>query len=81
MLDHDSTLTNQLKNQEKKYYQNKYHIDQYKELHFCIIVPTYNNKLKRRNIRNIRSIFNQDYTQFRVVIIDDASTDGTIEEI
>ena len=81
MFDHDSTLANQLKDKERQYYQNKYHINQYKELPFCIIVPTFNNKLKRRHIRNIRSVFNQDYTQFRVAIIDDASVDGTIEDI
>lgn len=45
------------------------------ELPFCIVVPTYNNAQNFRYEYNLYSIFNQDYTNFKVVIIDDASID------
>ena len=44
---------------------------------FCIVVPTYNNKRDDRHLSNIRSIMRQEYDNYRVVVIDDASTDGT----
>lgn len=44
---------------------------------FCIVVPTFNNAIKERYLNNIKSIVMQDYSNFHVVVIDDASTDGT----
>lgn len=41
------------------------------------MVPTFNNAIKDRYLNNIRSIAMQDYSNFHVVVIDDASTDGT----
>jgi hypothetical protein len=62
---------------EYQYYQRKYNIDQYDELPFCIVVPTFNNAKKSRHLRNIKSVIMQNYTNFHVVVIDDASDDGT----
>jgi glycosyltransferase involved in cell wall biosynthesis len=42
-----------------------------------VFVPSYNNADWCR--RNLDSIFNQDYKKYRVVYIDDASTDGTYD--
>ena len=42
---------------------------------FVVIVPSYNNSEWVE--RNLRSIFEQKYDNFRVIYIDDASTDGT----
>nr|MCH9811143.1 glycosyltransferase [bacterium] len=42
-----------------------------------IIVPSYNNKAFYR--RNLRSIMKQNYSNFRVIYTNDASTDGTGE--
>jgi len=47
------------------------------ELPFCIVVPSYNNAKNFRYEYNLQSIFNQDYSNYRVVIVDDASTDNT----
>ncbi len=44
---------------------------------FCIIVPTYNNGKSFRTELNLNSIFSQNYSNYKVVIIDDASTDNT----
>lgn len=44
---------------------------------FCIIVPTYNNGNSFRTELNLNSIFSQNYTNYKVVVIDDASTDNT----
>ena len=45
------------------------------------MVPTYNNAEKDRCIMNIDSIMDQVYNNFKVVIIDDASTDSTYSMI
>jgi len=42
-------------------------------------VPTYNNAKNFRYEYNLQSILNLNYKNYRVVIIDDASTDGTYE--
>ena len=43
---------------------------------FCIVVPTLNNAMDFRYYYNLKSIFNQNYTNYKVVIIDDASIDN-----
>ena len=45
------------------------------EKNFVFIVPSYNNS--EWYIKNISSIFNQNYSNYRVIYIDDASTDNT----
>lgn len=45
------------------------------EKNIVIISPGYNNKNWYK--KNLDSIFSQDYTNFRLIYIDDASTDGT----
>lgn len=44
-------------------------------------MPTYNNKFKNRHFRNIKSIISQQYTHFKFIIIDDASQDGTFNDL
>ncbi len=46
---------------------------------FLVVVPTFNNEKYWR--KNIDSILNQSYKNFRIVIIDDASTDDTYHQI
>ena len=41
------------------------------------MVPSYNNVDKQRHILNINSIIMQEYSNYHIVFIDDASTDGT----
>lgn len=45
----------------------------------CVVVPGYNNNAKFRLEYNLNSIFLQNYTNYFVVIINDASTDGSDE--
>ncbi len=47
----------------------------YVEHEFVIIVPSYNNKGWYK--KNLDSIFAQTYDNYRIIYIDDASTDGT----
>lgn len=51
------------------------------ELHACVIAPTYNNEVDFRYIWHLESILQQDYNNYRVIIIDDASVDKTAEKI
>jgi glycosyltransferase involved in cell wall biosynthesis len=51
------------------------------ELPFCIVVPTLNNAKGFRYQYNLQSMVNLDYKNFKVVIVDDASTDHTYELI
>jgi cellulose synthase/poly-beta-1,6-N-acetylglucosamine synthase-like glycosyltransferase len=64
---------------EKSYYEDNYQISQYEnvQLPFCIIVPSYNNAKSEIYLRNLDSIFMQDYKNYRVVYIDDKSPDKT----
>lgn len=45
----------------------------------CVVVPGYNNNAKFRIEYNLNSIFQQNYTNYFVVIINDASTDNSDE--
>ncbi len=42
---------------------------------FVVVIPSYNNKDWYQ--RNLDSVFNQKYSNYRVIFIDDASPDGT----
>lgn len=48
-----------------------------KQLPICVVVPTWNNAKKYRYHHNLHSIMNQDYQNYKIVVIDDASSDGT----
>jgi glycosyltransferase involved in cell wall biosynthesis len=48
-----------------------------KERAICVVVMTKNNAQKMRYEYNLQSILNQDYTNYKLVIIDQSSTDGT----
>ena len=45
------------------------------------MVPTYNNVAELRYISNLNSIFQQNYKNYHIVLIDDASIDGTGSKI
>lgn len=47
------------------------------KVNFCIVAPAYNNI--KYVTENIKSVFMQDYHNWRMVYVDDASTDGTAE--
>jgi cellulose synthase/poly-beta-1,6-N-acetylglucosamine synthase-like glycosyltransferase len=67
---------------EREYFQDKFKVNQYKnELHACVIAPTYLNDVDFRYAWHLESIFQQEYANFRVIIIDDASSDKTSEKI
>lgn len=46
-----------------------------KENSFVIVIPSYNNK--KFYIQNLNSVVAQTYQQYRIIYIDDCSTDGT----
>ena len=43
----------------------------------CVVIPSYNNAADRRYFHNMNSILQQDYDNYRIIFIDDASDDGT----
>jgi hypothetical protein len=47
------------------------------ELPMCVISPGYNNNAKFRIEYSLNSIFTQNYTNYKAIIINDASTDGS----
>jgi glycosyltransferase involved in cell wall biosynthesis len=49
------------------------------ELPICLLVPGYNNNDKFRLENSLNSIFSQNYTNYFVVILDDASIDKSNE--
>ena len=46
-------------------------------MRMCIMVPGYNNNARFRIEYNLNSIFSQNYTNYRLILINDASTDGS----
>lgn len=48
-----------------------------KEKPFVIVIPSYNNK--EWCTRNLESVFSQEYSNFRLIYIDDASSDSTYD--
>jgi glycosyltransferase involved in cell wall biosynthesis len=48
------------------------------ERSMCVVVPSFNNGRQFRVELNLNSIFSQNYTNYHVVIVDDASTDSTV---
>lgn len=56
-------------------------MSKYEELPFCIVIPSYNNVKDKRHIKNIRSVLMQEYTNYHIVFIDDASTDKTGDQV
>jgi glycosyltransferase involved in cell wall biosynthesis len=44
---------------------------------FVIVIPSYNNK--SYYMKNLQSVFDQDYGDYRVIYIDDCSLDGTAQ--
>lgn len=42
---------------------------------FSVIIPTYNRS--QRLVKTLQSIFEQIYTDFGIVVVDDGSTDDT----
>lgn len=48
-------------------------MSRYPELPFCVVIPSYNNVKNNRYIHNLNSILQQDYSNYRIVFIDDAS--------
>ena len=49
------------------------------ELPMCIIAPGYNNNARFRIEYNLNSIFQQNYTNYFLVLINDVSTDNSDE--
>jgi len=58
-------------------------VDEYKilklpvnyEKPITVIISSYNNKIWHK--KNLRALFNQNYENYKVIYIDDCSTDGT----
>lgn len=50
------------------------------QLRFCMLLPGRNNTHDQRLYRNLRTLFSQNYTNFHVVYLDDASDDATLSE-
>ena len=56
--------------------KNTYHTDKYKEeIKACIVAPTYNNVAGNRYLWHLESILQQEYKNYKVIIIDDQSAD------
>ena len=52
-------------------------LDQKKELPLVVLIPSFNNKAWYK--RNLDTVFYQNYENYRVIYIDDYSTDGTAD--
>lgn len=46
---------------------------------FCIVIPSYNNELFCEN--NMLSVLGQEYSDYRIVFVNDASTDKTKKKV
>ena len=69
--------------EEKQYFDQKYEINKYiqDQIGICVYIPSYNNGKNRLYLRNLDSVFQQEYQNYHVVYVNDASTDGTGEYV
>ena len=70
-----------LAKREFEHYDSVYRISDYsqKELPFCVTIMSHNNIQNNRYKRVMLSLTNQQYSNYRVVFLDDNSDDGNIE--
>jgi cellulose synthase/poly-beta-1,6-N-acetylglucosamine synthase-like glycosyltransferase len=47
----------------------------------CVVASSYNNVQNDRFLWHLESIMQQNYSNFRVILVDDASTDSSITKI
>ena len=67
---------------EYYYLNQKYNLDsEVEELPICIVSPFRNFKKVQNSWRYFESINNQNYSNYKVVMSDDVSDDGSIEYI
>lgn len=66
--------------QELDYYSRRYDLSR-PELAMCVVVPSFRNSVRFRYFLNLWSILQQNYSNYHVVVVDDASGDGTAEKI
>lgn len=48
---------------------------------FAIVVPTYNNSSNDSCLKNINSLLDQQYDNYHIYIVDDCSTDDTVDKL
>ncbi len=65
--------------EEKNYYDEKYDISSYahEQIRFCIVVNSFNPAINRLYLRNLDSIFQQQYQNYHIAYISDASNDSS----
>jgi glycosyltransferase involved in cell wall biosynthesis len=63
--------------EEKEYFEEKYKVSSYPELPICVVIPSYKNVANDRYKHNMNSILQQEYSNYHIVFIDDASEDET----
>ncbi len=58
--------------------EEKYQISKYinNQIRFCVVIASRNNAKTRIYLRNLNSIFQQEYDNYHIVYLDDASTDN-----
>ena len=67
---------------EYQYFHKKYDLStKIEESAFCIVSPFRNLKSIDQNEKYFRSLNAQNYTSFKIIMIDDNSTDDSIEFI
>lgn len=62
--------------------ENKYKISETKvEFPFCVVIHSNNNQNNSRFKFNIKSVLDQDYSNYRIIYIDDGSSDQTFQSV
>ena len=72
-------LNHSLIDREKIYMESTYNLSDYMEVPMCVVMLSNNNIQNDRYKKVLYTLHLQDYSNYRVVFIDDASTDDTLE--
>ena len=74
-------MNHSLIEREKIYMESTYNLNEYLEVPICVVILSHNNIKNERYKKVLYSLYLQNYTNYRTLFIDDASTDGNLRII
>ena len=72
-------LNHSIVERDKIYMESTYNLNNYPEVPICVVILSRNNMENNRYKKMLYSLYLQNYSNYRTLFIDDASTDDTFK--